>query len=117
VDHLVEARLMADDITPHFAFPFQKHPTRDTVVVWDQDSDAELDDSVEVLMLTEPGERYDEPGYGMPDFAFTENGVDPSIVSTGIRKWEPRAPGGVDENSFSDLVQRLRIDPRRSPNG
>lgn len=105
------------DITPHFAFPFQRHPTRGHVVVRDQDSDAEVDDSVVVLASTNPGERLDEPGYGMPDFAFSENGVDETVVAAVIRKWERRAAGQVQQVSFADLVQRLRIDSRSQPSG
>lgn len=105
------------DAPPSFAFPFQRHPARGTVVVWEQDSLAELDNSLVVLVNTNPGERWDEPGYGMPDYAFLENGVDPSVVSSVIRKWEPRLAGRVTEKSFVDQVQTLRVDSMGAPNG
>jgi phage baseplate assembly protein W len=98
-----------DDPAPTFAFPFQRLP-RGTVAVRAQNSDAAIDDSLAVLANTNPGERYDEPEYGMPDYAFKENGADPSVITSVIRKWEPRASGRTTEKSFVDLVQTLRVE-------
>lgn len=56
------------------AFPFQLDPTGSIATV-DQDSDAEIDQSIALAMLTRPGERIQVPTFGVADPAFARFAV------------------------------------------
>lgn len=60
-----------------------------------QDSDAEIRQSLGLLVATVPGERRSEPDYGLPDPTF--GGVDVTEIADVIATWEPRADPSVIE--------------------
>lgn len=89
---------------PTLAYPFRVVNGRTQVV--EQDSDAELAQSVYVLLATEPGERAEEPSYGLADLAFTPTDADEDLeaIRAAVAEWEPRV-GTLDVREFQVLLQ------------
>lgn len=77
---------------PHLALPLLVGPTGSFNTV-QQDSEAEVEQSVAVLLGTMKGERVVAPDYGVtdPTFAF----VDPNELVQTCAQWEPRAAVAV----------------------
>ncbi len=69
----------------------------------EQDSEADLAQSVALLVDTRPGERRAEPGYGVPDPLF--GGVDLAEITQAIVTWEDRA-----DVVYAEAVARGVID-------
>lgn len=69
----------------------------------EQDSAADVAQSVALLVDTRPGERRAEPGYGVPDPLF--GGVDLAEVTEAIVEWEDRA-----DLVFAETVARGVLD-------
>lgn len=67
-----------------------------------QDSDADIRQSIALLVNTRPGERRSEPDYGLPDPRFGT--VDVAEIADVIATWEPRADDAVIEVSAVRLV-------------
>ncbi len=101
---------MADVNIPKISFPFRLDATGRKAVVVEQDFDDEIIDCVWVLLSTSPGERLDEPSYGLPDQAFSENGANLQQVNAIVREWEPRAQTAISRVDLSDLTDRVRIN-------
>ncbi|XBB66872.1 GPW/gp25 family protein [Nocardioides sp. WV_118_6] len=71
----------------HLAFPLAV--TRQGLATVEQDSDADLVQSVALLLNTRPGERRSLPDYGLPDPVFGH--LAHSDVVAVVGQWEPRA--------------------------
>lgn len=71
----------------HLAFPITV--TRQGLATVEQDSDADLVQSVALLLNTRPGERRSVPDYGLPDPVFGH--LSHSDVVAVVGEWEPRA--------------------------
>lgn len=69
----------------------------------EQDSEADVAQSVALLIETRPGERRAEPGYGVPDPLF--GGIDVAQVTEAILNWEDRA-----DLVFAEAVARGVLD-------
>lgn len=96
--------------TPNFRFPFQFTPGGGRVQYREQDTDDEIMDSIEVLLLTPQGERIDIPNYGVPDQTFQMNGANLAAIQTAIELWEERADVTVDDEGIVDLVHRVQVN-------
>lgn len=94
---------------PHFKFPLKLAPNGVSLTVVDQDSDDEIIDCIEVLLLTELGERIEDPDYGIPDGAFTENGINETALQAAIIRIEDRAELVLESDAIQDAVQRVRV--------
>ena len=86
----------------HLALPIAVTGSGRLAVV-EQDSEADLAQSVALLLETRPGERRAEPEYGTPDPLF--GGVDVAQVTEAILVWEDRA-----DLVFAEAVARGILD-------
>lgn len=90
-----------------FAFPL--HIAGGRVATVAQDSEADIAQSVALLLTTRPGERRSNPGYGLPDPVF--GGVDLDEVTDVIAEWEPRADPSLVEQIAAGLLDQLDVHP------
>lgn len=75
----------------------------------EQDSDAEVAQSVALLADTRPGERAALPTYGLPDPI--GRGLDPDTLVTVVAEWEERADT-TDVDLLVDLAtQAANVHP------
>lgn len=86
---------------PHLALPFAIGADGSALTV-EQDSEAEVVQSVGVLVGTRPGTRTMVPSYGITDPTFV--GVQVGELTRAVAVWEPRAsvtvqvtPGGTEQ--------------------
>lgn len=68
------------------------------------DSDAEIAQSVALLLATRLGERRSVPDYGTPDPLF--GGVDVDEVADAIATWEERADPALVEQLAEQVVEQ-----------
>lgn len=73
----------------------------------EQDTEADLAQSVALLVDTRPGERRAEPGYGVPDPLF--GGVDLAEVTQAIVTWEDRADLIFAEDVARGVIDSVQI--------
>lgn len=95
--------------TPHFQFPFsfRGFPPRAEEV--EQDSIEEIAACVEAICLTNPGQRFDQPDFGLADLTFETDVDDDAIVGT-IQRWEPRVTLAVEQGwDIEDFILQLRL--------
>lgn len=84
----------------HLAFPIRV-AGRGLATV-DQDSDADLVQSVQLLLQTRPGERRSVPGYGLPDPLFG-TAPDDTDVAAVIAEWEERVD--IDQLDVAAVIR------------
>lgn len=77
---------------PHLAIPFEVGADG-TVATVEQDSPAEVVQSVANLVGTRPGTRLMVPEYGVEDPNFL--GLDQNALAHAVASWEPRAQVNV----------------------
>lgn len=97
---------MAGDI----ALPVRLLPSGNLATV-EQDSTAEVAQSVRALLLTEPGERLADPDIGTPDPVF--DGLDAEEVTAVLAEQEPRATVGI-VTAMLDDAQQVRVSVQRA---
>jgi len=98
---------MADDITtPQLKVPFQMSGSKMATI--EQDSDDDVVQCVAATIRTRPGTRPDDPLMGIPDFAFSENGADLSVIRATLAKYEPRATV-MTEQELVDLIATVTV--------
>lgn len=91
-------------MTVHFAFPF----TIDgSAAVVSQDSAAELQQNVVVLVLTEVGERLEVPEFGIPDPTFRTE-VDTASIVEAAEMWDERARVFVNSD-IDRMVRNIQL--------
>lgn len=78
----------------------------------EQDSTADIAQSVALLIDTRPGERRAEPEYGVPDPVF--GGVDVTDLSEAIVEWEDRADLAYAERIAAGVVEQLQVHGDRA---
>lgn len=83
---------MAVASRPHLAFPARLGPDG-RFVVNEQDTDAEVADSIAIVLLWPQGTRESIPDFGVPNQLFHSGGVDPLELRTAVVASEPRAEG------------------------
>lgn len=93
---------------PHFKFPFALGPGQAFSVV-EQDSEDDIAQCVEVLLMTGIDRRVELPEYGIEDPTFSGS-VDLPGVIAAIEDWEPRADVSMVEefDSTDALVRHVR---------
>lgn len=106
---------MADPIPQHLALPFRIVGTRAVAV--DQDSDAEILQSVEVLMRYRPGDREAVPDFGVPGQAHRQGGADLVTVAERVELWEPRVRAVAESMGLEvgGLLQQVRVKVQAAP--
>jgi len=97
-------------MVPHFTFPFAVDGA--SFGVREQDSTGEIQDCVEVLLLTPIDSRMVLPDYGTPELLFSELPANIPAILANCNKWEPRAGltltetlNAIDEKIVSVQVQ------------
>lgn len=86
-------------LIPHLRVPLE--PGRRGFAVVDQDTDADIVQSVRVLLSTRPGEALLAPRFGFDDPTFAAGGVDGDVVEA-IRRFEPRATEATVRQAIAD---------------
>lgn len=76
-------------MVPHFAFPFAMSGT--SYAVHEQDSVDEIQDCVEVLLLTPHGSRVVLPDYGTPEVLYSQAPANIPAILALCNQWETRA--------------------------
>lgn len=102
---------MSDDVqVPHFAFPF-RFGSHGAAEVVEQDTHAEIEQNVKVLVLTERGERLEVPDFGIDDLVF-QTDVDEAAIAAQAREWDERAEVLMAEepDRFRAMVRNLLIE-------
>jgi phage baseplate assembly protein W len=96
-------------LIPHFSFPFRPDGTSFAVV--EQDTPSEIQDCVQVCMLTPPGSRLVEPDYGVPEILYSQFPANIPGIIAALARWEPRASVTLDEtlNTIDQKVAYLQI--------
>lgn len=79
------------------------------LVALEQDSPAEVAQSVALLLSTRPGERRSVPDYGSDDPLFA--GVSAEDVAAAIETWEDRADPATIEVVVSGIDEYSRVYP------
>lgn len=87
------------------ALPFRLLPSGNFATV-EEDSVADVAQSVRVLLLTTPGERLTDPDLGTPDPVFV--GLDAEEVAAVVAEQEERASVQIVSDQLGD-VQRVRV--------
>jgi phage baseplate assembly protein W len=93
--------------------PFQI-ATSGALVCLPQDSEAEIAQSVALLLATPPGDRRSEPDYGLTDPL--GRGLDATEVETAVAEWEDRADPAtieavLDQVSDGLVNQQVNVYP------
>lgn len=73
----------------HFSFPFTIQNGQ--MLTCEQDSIEEIQDCVEVLLLTPTGSRLVFPSYGTPELLFSQSPANIPAIINQCNKHEPRA--------------------------
>lgn len=89
----------------HLAFPIAVADGK--LATLDQDSPAEVSQSVALLLSTEPGERQASPDYGYP--SPLGRGVDPEEVADLIGEWEDRADPALVEVTMTAVAEQRTV--------
>lgn len=76
---------------PHLRWPFGLTAGSPLLQVVEQDTLAEVQQSVRLLLATKPGDRPLAPDVGVEDFVFTPHGVDPELLAARLEEMEDRA--------------------------
>lgn len=90
----------------HLAFPFAVGADGGLATL-EQDSPAEVTQSVALLLSTEPGERSAEPEYGYP--SPLGRGVDPVEVAEVIGEHEDRADPALVEVTLTAIAEQHAV--------
>jgi phage baseplate assembly protein W len=80
---------------PHFTFPFALNGNSFGVV--EQDTIEEIQQCVEILLLTPSGSRLVLPDYGTPETLFAQMPINVPAILNKLNKWEPRAAVTLDQ--------------------
>lgn len=79
-------------------------------VMVEQDSQADLDGSVEVVARCPRGWLDSRPEMGVADYVLTRGAPDPAEIRAGIVPYEPRA-AALTDSELVDRVATITIDP------
>lgn len=92
-------------------FVYNDDGTLDLATV-EQDSIAEIENCVEVILRCPLGWRDELPEFGTPSVTYSQMPVDPTEIRMAIQRWESRVD--VDAQPINDRVaeaiQRIRIN-------
>lgn len=97
----------------HLAWPLRLDGSNSFAVL-EQDSPAELAQSVQIVLLSTPGERPDEPDFGLDEPAFSH--VDAGAIIAAITRWEPRADPDIVIGQVAAGLVKVRVDVKLDGN-
>jgi phage baseplate assembly protein W len=101
---------------PHFATPFRFEGGRAVEV--EQDSDLEIQQSVETALRTPKGHFPEADHFGIPDQVFHSRSADRQVIERSLRESEPRVDYHTEELKRSDwLTSRVGIEIKGASNG
>lgn len=102
---------------PHLAVPITFANGQAAVV--EQDSTDEIAQCVAAIAAYRPGERIDDPEFGIPEQALIENGIDDPEILSAIDRYEPRADIDIetDTSQLEQLVETGRLNLRGTTSG
>lgn len=91
-------------VVPHLAVPWRLDRSGRAAIV-DQDTDAEVLQTIRVLLSTRPGERQAVPRYGVADPLFFDADEEPTLdeLADAVAEWEPRATVELVDRAVDDL--------------
>lgn len=89
---------------PHLSWPFALTQGADVagqvphapLSQVEQDTLAEVQQSIQLLLSTRPGDRPLAPDVGVEDFVFTPHGIDPQLLAARLTDMEPRAALSIE---------------------
>lgn len=101
---------MTSVMVPHFLFPFQLNG--DAFAVIEQDTPQEIQQCVEILLLTPTGSRLVLPDYGTPETLYTQLPVNTAAILSKLNNWEPRAQVNLQEtvDTIDEMVSYIRVN-------
>lgn len=88
---------------PHLTVPLRL--VNGSFATAEQDTLAELESNVEVILRTPVGTRPLLPEFGVPDVTFLREGADPTVIEQAVTRWEPRATVTVTDVDDDPGVQ------------
>jgi phage baseplate assembly protein W len=78
--------------TAHLRWPFRLTSGAEPALqLVEQDTLADVRQSVQLLMVTAPGSRPLAPEVGIEDYVFTSDGIDPELLAARLEEFEDRA--------------------------
>ena len=89
----------------HFSFPFTINGSAAVVA---QDSDAEVQQNVMVLVLTDVGERLEVPEFGISDPTFRTE-IDTEAIAEAAEVWDDRAKVLI-ASDIDQMVRNIRLN-------
>lgn len=94
---------------PHFALPFRFENGRAAEV--EQDSVEDVAACVEAVLRTQPGEREELPGFGVPEATFSVAPLDVEAITAAVSAWEPRARVLATEapDALDQAIRNVRL--------
>src|SRR5213596_2288974 len=96
---------MAD--VPHIALPIRYVNGHITTV--EQDSNADIEQCIEVICSYIKGDREEAPEFGISDQTFREGGIDANVLKQEIEELEPRANTLLEGDwDFDNLIENIR---------
>lgn len=101
---------MSSVMVPHFLFPFQLNG--DAFAVVEQDTPQEVQQCVEILLLTPVDSRLVLPDYGTPETLYTQLPVNVPAILAKLNNWEPRAAVALSQtlDTINEMVTYLRVN-------
>lgn len=100
---------MSSVMVPHFLFPFQLNGNAFAVI--EQDTSQEIQQCVEILLLTPIDSRLVLPDYGTPETLFTQQPVNVPAILAKLNNWEPRAAVTLAQtlNTINEMVSYILV--------
>jgi phage baseplate assembly protein W len=94
---------------PHFAFPFAVDGS--SFALREQNSIEEIQDCVEVLILTPVGSRMVFPSYGAPEVLYTQAPANIPAIVAACNMWEKRATVVINDiiDALDEKITHIRI--------
>lgn len=83
------------------------------IAVVEQESNAEILASAELVLRTIQGDRISNPEFGVPESLFELGGADAQPFIDAIERWEPRVSVLVDISDLEGMISRVRAEVSR----
>lgn len=101
---------MSSVMVPHFQFPFQLNG--DSFAVIEQDTTQEVQQCVEILLLTPVNSRLVLPDYGTPETLYAQLPINVPAILAKLNNWEPRAAGDLEQtlDTIDQMVTYIQVN-------
>lgn len=96
---------------PHFAHPFQRDASGKVAVV-EQDTAEHVDACEHRIIACPTGFRDDLPEFGWDFPEFANIPIDPQVLTSALRRWEPRGKASAVEymDAAQAAVRAISVD-------